>query len=125
MAGGIASLASIALAPLAVLPAAVISVKSVKQGKQISDEIEKMELSVAEMDNHRAELFVVLNRTEEMSQALKEEEMAVKTILSTASSNEIEDIYRLALAAKGLAQLMDLDVFPDLVEPDSGEGTND
>lgn len=109
MAAGAASLASIGLAPLAIIPAIVSVRKALKQGKRIDCEIEELDVSRAKMDEHRAELAVILSRVREVSKALREVGTALKDILSLASAEVVEDLYRVASAAKALAQLLDID----------------
>ena len=125
IAGGVASLTSIALAPLAVVPVAVLIRKAMKQGNQVDEEIQKMDVSTAEMDKHRAELQALLNRTEEMSQAVSEVEGALKAVLRSALAHIIEDIHRVAVAAKALARLLDIGLPSDNQETASGDATDD
>ena len=118
MAAGVAALAGIALTPIAVVPAVVSVVKAVRQGKRIESEIEKMDVSRAEMEKHGAELTAILNRVREMSKSIREVETALKNVLASASAESLEDVYRVASAAKTLAQLLDLD---GASKPDSGD----
>ena len=125
IAGGVASLSSIASAPLAVIPAVVLGRKALKQGNQIDEEIQKMDQSTAEIDRHRAELQALLHRTEEMSKAVDEVEGTLKTVLKSALARVIEDVHRVATAAKALAQLLDIRPPSDNQKPASGETTHD
>ena len=110
----------VALAPVAILPAIVAGVQAWRQSNRIDEEIAKMEVSEAEMDKHKAELSAVLNRTREVSKALSEIHQALKDILALASSDKIEDIHRVYLAAKALAELLNVDAdLRQLPPPDS------
>ena len=112
IAAGAATLANVVLTPLALLPALVMAVKARNQSKKINEEIAKMDISEAEMRRHRAELTAVRSRTEEVSQAVSELDQALKDIIELASSDRLEDVHRVYLAAKALADLLDLDSVP-------------
>ena len=124
-AGGVASLSSIALAPVTVIPAILLGRKALLQSNQIDEEIQKMDQSSAEMDRHQAELKALLYRTEEMSKAVDEVEGTLKTVLKSALAHVIEDVHRVATAAKVLAQLLDIGPPSDNQKPASGETTHD
>lgn len=112
MAAGALTLVNIALAPLALLPAVVMSMKAREQSRRINESISEMDFAEAEIDRHRAELTVVQNRTVEVSKAVDELHQALKDILEMASPDRLEDVYRVYLAAKALAELLDLDSAP-------------
>ena len=107
MAAGMASLAGIALAPLAIIPPIVAWTKAVKQSNRIDEAIAEMDANEAEFGVHMAELTALRERSREMSQAVGEVELALKDILRLASPDKLEDIYRVACAAKALADLLD------------------
>ena len=120
IAGGAALLTGVALAPIAILPAIVAGVQAWRQSNRIDEEIANMEVSEAEMDKHSAELSAVLSRTREFSKALSEIHQALKDILALASADKMEDIHRVYLAAKKLAELLNLDAdLRQLPPPDS------
>ena len=112
MAAGMAILANVALAPLAIMPAVVMGLKAKKQSEKINEAIAEMEVAEAEMDRHRAELTAVQNRTREVSKVVGELHQALKDILGSASLDRLEDAYRVYLAAKALAEVLDLDSAP-------------
>ncbi len=99
--------------PLAAVPVAVTWLKAYKLGKQVDEEIAKMEESEAEFDSHRAEFDVVRATAREMSKSIAEVEQALKKTLRTAFVGVIEDVYRVASLAKALAELLDLKTLPD------------
>lgn len=112
IAAGAATLANIALAPLSLLPALVMAVKARNQSRRIDEEIANMDVSEAEMDRHRAELTAVHSRATEVSKAVDELHQVLKDFLRIASPDKLEDVYRVYLAAKALAELLDLDSAP-------------
>ena len=99
--------------------------KALKQGNQIDEDLQKMDKSTAEMDRHRAELQALLYRTEEMSKAVGEVQGTLKTVLKSALAHVIEDVHRVATAAKALAQLLDIGPPSDTQKPASGGTTHD
>ena len=126
MAGGVAVLGGIVLAPIAAVPAVISVVKAVRQGRRIESEIQRMDVSKAEMQKHAAELGAVLSRVREMSVSIREVETALEDILRSASAESIEDIYRVACTARTLAQLLDIDGTsrPDsIAAPDGNAGS--
>ncbi len=86
-----------------------MALKAKKQSEKIREEIAKMDVAEAEMDRHRAELETVQSRVGEMSKAGSELHQALKDTLGQASPDRIDDIYRVYVAAKALAELLDLD----------------
>ena len=112
IAAGAALLSRIVFAPLAAVPVVVAWVKAYRLGKRVNEEIAKMDVSEAEIGRHMAKLDAVLARVREMSESIHEVEQAVKDILRLASINVIEDVYRVAGAAKALAELLDLKMLP-------------
>ena len=118
MAGGVAVLGGIALTPIAAVPMVVCVAKAVRQGRRIESEIAKMEVSKAEMEKHAAELAAVVSRVREVSKSIRQVETAVEDILASASSESLEDVYRVATVARTLAQLLDLD---GASKPDSSD----
>ena len=112
IAAGAALLSRIGFAPLAAVPVVVAWVKAYRLGKRVDDEIAKMDVSEAEIGRHMAKLDAVLARVREMSESIYEVEQALKDILRLASIDVIEDVYRMAGAAKALAELLDLNMLP-------------
>jgi hypothetical protein len=112
VAAGMVTLVSVVLTPLALLPALVMAVKARNQSKKIDEEIAKMDVSASEIGRHKAELRAVQSRAGEVSKAVDELCQALKDILGLASPDRLEDIYRVYLAAKALAELLDLDSAP-------------
>lgn len=108
IAAGAALLTRIVFAPLAAVPVIVVWVKAYKFGRQVNDEIAKMDVSEAEIGGHKAKLDAVLARVCEMSESIHEIEQALKDILRLASIDVSEDVYRVASTAKALAELLDL-----------------
>ena len=109
MGAGMVNLVGIALAPAAAVPVLVNFVQAMKQGKRVDSEIHEMNASRAKMDKHAAELTVVLNRVHEVSKSIHEVATMLRNLLASASTSALEDVYRVACAAKRLAQLLDLD----------------
>ena len=107
MAAGMASLAGIALAPLAIIPPIVAWTRAVRQSNRIDEAIAEMNANEAEFGVHMAKLTAVRERSREKSKAVDEVEGALKDILRLASPDKLEDIYRVACAAKALADLLD------------------
>ena len=126
MAGGVAVLGGIVLTPIAAVPAVISVAKAVRQGRRIESEIQKMDVSKAEMEKRAAEIGAVLSRVREMSVSIREVETALEDILRSASAESIEDIYRVACTARTLAQLLDIDGTsrPDsIAAPDGNAGS--
>ena len=107
IAAGTASLAGIALAPLAIIPPIVAWTKAIRQSNKIDEEIAKMDANEAKFGVHMAELTALRERLREKSKAISEVESALKDILRLASPDKLEDVYRVACAAKALADLLD------------------
>ena len=112
VAAGAALLSRIVWAPLAAVPIVVTWAKAKRVHKQVEEEIAKMKLSEAEIDRHTAELNAILERVHEMSRSVHEVDQALKETLRTASTNVIQDVYRVASLAKSLAELLDLKTLP-------------
>ena len=112
IAAGVATLANVALAPLAILPAVVMGLKAKRQSEKIDEAIAEMNVSEAEIGRHRAELTAVQGRVREASEAITNMEQALKDILRLASPDVLEDVYKVYLSAKSLADLLDLDADP-------------
>ena len=104
---GTAALTGIALVPIAVIPPIVAWTKAIRQSNRIDKAIAEMDTNEAEFGVHMAELTALRERSREMSEAISEVESALKDILRLASPDKLEDIYRVACAAKALADLLD------------------
>ena len=122
MAAGVAALAGIALAPLALVPAVVMGLRARRQINAIKDAIDNMDVSEADIKKHEAELTAVKARANEMFQAVEELDQALKDILRTASPDVVEEVHQVYLAAKALADLLDLDSEPPQLPPPNGKG---
>ena len=109
MAAGMASLTGIALAPLAVIPPIVAWTRAIRQSNRIDEAIAEMVVHEAEFGKHKAELTAVLERAREMSEAVGNAEWALKDMLRRASPDNLEDVYRVAILAKALADILDQD----------------
>ena len=125
IAAGMATLLNVVLAPLAILPAVVMGFKAKQQSERIREAISEMDIAEAEMDRHGAELTTVQSRTAEVSKAVVEAKQALKNILRTVwptrfrqfqqalkrivRRDSLEDVHRVYLAAKALAELLNLD----------------
>ena len=107
MAAGVASLAGIALAPIAIIPPIVAWTRAIRQSNRIDEAIAEMDVHEAEFGKHKAELTAVLERAREMSEAVGNAEWALKDMLRRASPDNLEDVYRVAILAKALADLLD------------------
>lgn len=107
MAAGMASLAGIALAPLAIIPPVVAWRRARRQSAEIDEAISRMREHEAEFRKHKAELTALRERAREMSEATGEVEQALKETLPLASPDNLEDVYRVAILAKALADLLD------------------
>ena len=107
MAAGMASLTSIALAPLAIIPPIVSWTRAVRQSNRIDEAIAEMDVNEAKFGVHMAKLTALRELSREMSKAISEVKRALKDILRLASPDKLEDIYRVACAAKALADLLD------------------
>ena len=122
MAGGVAMIANIVLAPLSIVPAVIMGLKARRQIRAIDAAIEKMRVSRADIRRHRAELTAVRSRASEVHKAVEETERALKDILRTASLDSIEEVHRVYLAAKALADLLELDSEPSQLPSPNGKG---
>ncbi len=112
MAAGTLLLVNIALAPLAILPAVIAGIQAWKQKGKIEEAIAEMEVAESKMGKHRAELTAVRNRTREVSKALGNIHRALEDALRLASLDDLKDVHRVYLAAKALAELLDMDAAP-------------
>lgn len=104
---GTAALTGIALVPIAIIPPIVAWTSAVRQSNRIDEAIAEMDANEAEFGVHMAKLTAVRERSREKSKAVDEVELALKDILRLASPDKLEDIYRVACAAKALADLLD------------------
>lgn len=128
---GTATLTGIAFVPIAAIPPIVAWTTANRQRKKIDNEIAKMEEQEAKFRRSMVELTVLRERSREMSKAVSEVERALKDILRQVSPNNVfqrlwraclswikhilrlaspdklEDVYRVACAAKALADLLD------------------
>lgn len=109
IAAGVASLAGIALTPLAIIPPIVAWTRAIRQSNRIDEAIAEMDVHEAEFGRHKAELTAIRERAREMSEAVGNAEWALKDVLRQASPDELEDVYRVAILAKALADLLDQD----------------
>ena len=112
IAAGAALLSRIGFAPLAAVPVVVAWVKAYRLGKRVDEEIAKMDVSEAEVGSHMAKLDALLARVREISESINNVEQALKDVLRSASTDLIEDVYRVAGAAKALAELLDVKMLP-------------
>ena len=104
---GTAALTGIALVPIAVIPPIVAWTTAIRQSNKIDKAIAEMDANEAEFGVHMAELTSLRERSREMSKAVSEVDLALKDILRLASPDKLEDVYRVACAAKALADLLD------------------
>lgn len=109
IAAGVASLAGIALTPLAIIPPIVAWTRAIRQSNRIDEAIAEMDVHEAEFGRHKAELTAIRERAREMSEAVGNAEWALKDVLRRASPDELEDVYRVAILAKALADILDQD----------------
>ncbi len=91
------------------LPAVIAGIQAWKQKGSIEEAIAEMEVAEAEMGRHRAELTAVRSRTREVSKTLDNIHRTLEDVLRLASLDDLEDVHRVYLAAKALAELLDMD----------------
>jgi len=99
----------IKFAPLAIIPPIVAWTKAINQSNRVDEAIAKMDVYEADFGVHMARSTAFREFSREMSKAVSQVERALKDIMRLASPDKSEDIYRVACAAKALADLLDKD----------------
>jgi hypothetical protein len=104
---GAAVLGGLVVGPAVLVTSFFLHAKASKVETEVTRAVAEMDLATATMSKHLAYLDAVLKRVGELREATTKLAVALTEILAGASTKSYKDAYRVAKAAKSLAEVLD------------------